>query len=133
MKGLIGLLLVAVIAIGGYLFFLKQAAPGPGMVATQTVSLTGVENDLIGIAQAERMYFAQNGSYVDLTTLTSTGTMNIVRNGRDGYSYYVEPSGSGFTATARYTAPLPPMPAGVKPPRFPTVSIDQTMEIHQSE
>jgi len=28
-------------------------------VATQPISLTGVENDLIGIGQAERMYFAQ--------------------------------------------------------------------------
>ena len=128
-----GLLLTAAIGVGLYMYFLKQASPGQGMVATQAISLTGVENDLIGIGQAERMYFAQNGSYADLATLTSNGTMNIVRNGRDGYTYAVETSAKGFTATARYTAPLPQMPPGVAPPHFPTVTIDQTMEVHQSD
>jgi len=133
MKGLMGLLLTAAIGVGLYMYFLKQASPGQGMVATQAISLTGVENDLIGIGQAERMYFAQNGSYADLSTLTSSGTMNIARNGRDGYTYAVETSATGFTATARYTAPLPQMPPGVAPPRFPTVTIDQSMEVHQSD
>ena len=131
MKGLISLLIVAAIGVGAYLFFLKQAAPGPGMVATQAISLTGVQNDLVAIAQAERMYFTQNGSYTDLPTLASSGTMNITRTSRDGYTYSVEPSGNSFIVTARYTAPPPEMPAGVAPPRFPTFTIDQTMEIHQ--
>ena len=39
------------------------------------------------IAQAERMYYTQNGSYADLPTLSSTGTMNITRTSRDGYTY----------------------------------------------
>ncbi len=128
-----GLLIVAVIAVGGYLFFLKQAAPGPGMVATQAISTTGVKNDLIAIAQAERMYFAQNGSYADLATLASSGTMNLARTSRDGYTYSVEPSGNGFTVTASYTAPAAEMPAGAAPPHFPTFTIDQTMEIRQGE
>jgi hypothetical protein len=131
--GLISILLTAVISVGAYLYFLKQAAPAPGMVATQAISLTGVQNDLVAIAQAERMYYVQNGSYVDLATLASTGTMNITRTSRDGYTYSVEPSGSSFTATARYTAPPVEMPKGVEPPRFPTITIDQTMEIHQGE
>ena len=79
------------------------------------------------------MYFAQNGSYADLATLASTGTMNITRTSRDGYTYSVEPSGNSFTATARYTAPPLDMPAGVAPPHFPTLTVDQTMEIHQSD
>ena len=133
MKGLISLLIVAAISVGGYLFFLKQAAPGPGMVATQAISLTGVQNDLVAIAQAERMYFAQNGSYADLSTLVSSGTMNMTRTSRDGYTYSVEPSGNSFTVTARYTAPPPEMPVGVAPPHFPTFTIDQTMEIHQGD
>ena len=133
MKGLISLLIVAAISVGGYLFFLKQAAPGPGMVATQAISLTGVQNDLVAIAQAERMYFTQNGSYADLSTLASSGTMNITRTSRDGYTYSVEPSGNSFTVTARYTAPPPEMPAGVAPPHFPAFTIDQTMEIHRGD
>ncbi|MBZ5698557.1 MAG: type IV pilin protein [Acidobacteriia bacterium] len=133
MKGLISLLIVAAISVGGYLFFLKQATPGPGMVATQAISLTGVQNDLVAIAQAERMYFAQNGSYADLSTLVSSGTMNMTRTSRGGYTYSVEPSGNSFTVTARYTAPPPEMPVGVAPPHFPTFTIDQTMEIHQGD
>src|SRR6266550_3061031 len=82
MKGLIGLLVTAALGVGIYLYSLKMASPGPGMVATQAISTTGVQNDLIGIAQAERMYFAQNSSYADLATLSSSGTMNIARTGR---------------------------------------------------
>ena len=133
MKGLIGLLVTAALGVGIYLYSLKMASPGPGMVATQAISTTGVQNDLIGIAQAERMYFAQNSTYADLATLSSSGTMNIARTGRDGYTYTAEASGTGFTVTARYTAPPPEMPKGVEPPHWPTYTIDQTMEVHQGD
>jgi hypothetical protein len=126
-------MIVAAISVGGYLFFLKQASPGPGMVATQAISLTGVQNDLVAIAQAERMYFTQNGSYADMPTLVSSGIMNMTRDNRDGYTYSIVPSGNSFTVTARYTTPPPEMPAGAAPPHFPTFTIDQTMEIHQGD
>ena len=93
--------------------------------------MTGVKNDLMAIAQAERIYFVQNGSYTDLSTLASSGTMNITRTSRDGYTYSVEPSETGFTVTATYTAPPPEMPAGVAPPHFPTITVDQTMQVHE--
>jgi hypothetical protein len=131
MKGLIGLLVIAAIGLGIYMYTLKQAAPGAGMVVTQNISVVGVKNDLIAIAQAERMYYTQNGSYADLPTLTSTGTMNITRSSRDGYTYSAAPSGNAFTVTATYTAPPVENPAGVTPPHFPTFTIDQTMEVHQ--
>jgi hypothetical protein len=133
MKGMIGLLISAAVGLGIYMYTLKQAAPGPGMVVTQNISIVGVKNDLIAIGQAERMYYAQNGSYADLPTLTSSGTMNLTRTSRDGYTYSVEPSGSTFTATATYTAPPIDNPAGVTLPHFPTYTIDQTMEIHQGD
>jgi hypothetical protein len=131
MKGMIGLLVTAALGLGIYLYSLKQAAPGPGMVVTQNISLVGVKNDLVAIGQAERMYFTQNGSYADLPTLTSTGTMNNARTSRDGYTYSVDASANTFTATATYTAPPVANPAGVTPPRFPTFTIDPTMEVHQ--
>ena len=131
MKGLIGLLVTAAVGMGIYMYTLKQAAPGTGMVATQNISVVGVKNDLIAIAQAERMYYTQNGSYADLPTLSSTGTMNIARTGRDGYTYSAEPSGNTFTVIATYTAPPVDNPAHVTPPHFPTFTIDQTMEVHQ--
>src|SRR5512135_1654577 len=133
MKGLVSLLVTAAIGLGIYMYTLKQAAPGPGLAVTQNISVTGVKNDLVAIAQAERMYYTQNGSYADLPTLTSTGTMNIARTSRDGYTYSVEPSGNTFTVTATYTAPPVENPAGVTPPHFPTISIDQTMQIHQGD
>jgi hypothetical protein len=131
MKALIGILVSAAIALGIYMYTLKQAAPGPGMVVTQNISLVGVKNDLVAIAQAERMYYTQNGSYTDLQTLSSSGTMNIARTSRDGYTYSAESSGNAFTVTAFYTAPPVSNPAGVTPPHFPTFTIDQTMEVHQ--
>jgi hypothetical protein len=131
MKGLIGLLVVAGIGLGIYMYSLKQMAPGTGMVATQNISVVGVKNDLVAIAQAERMYYVQNGSYADLPTLSSSGTMNITRTSRDGYTYSAVPSGSTFTVTATYTPPPVENPAGVTPPHFPTFTIDQTMEVHQ--
>jgi len=133
MKGMISLLIVAAISVGAYMMFLKQAAPGAGMTATQAISLTGVQNDLMTIAQAERMYFAQSGSYADLDTLVSSGTMTLSRSGRDGYSYSVQPSANGFVVTARHTASPAPAPGGAAPPRFPVVSIDQTMQLRQSD
>jgi hypothetical protein len=133
MKGLIGVLVIAAIGLGIYMYSLKQMAPGPGMVVTQNISIVGVKNDLVGIAQAERMYYTQNGSYADLPTLASTGTMNIARTSRDGYTYTATPSGNTFTVTATYTPPPVENPAGVTPPHFPTFTIDQTMEVHQGD
>src|ERR1700722_15846646 len=95
--GVIGILVTAVIGITFYMYTLKQAAPGPGMVATQAIDVVGVKNDLVAIAQAERMYYTQNGSYADLSTLTTTGTMNLARTSRDGYTYSATPSGGSFT------------------------------------
>jgi hypothetical protein len=133
MKGLIGVLVIAAVGLGIYMYSLKQMAPGPGMVVTQNISIVGVKNDLVGIAQAERMYYTQNGSYADLPTLASTGTMNIARTSRDGYTYTATPSGNTFTVTATYTPPPVENPAGVTPPHFPTFTIDQTMEVHQGD
>jgi len=79
---MLGLLFAALIAIGAYYYFMKQAAPGPGMVATQAITTTGVEMDLNAMAQAERTYFAQNGSYADLDQLASSGTLSTPRTGR---------------------------------------------------
>jgi Tfp pilus assembly protein PilE len=133
MKGLIGLLITAAVGLGIYMYTLKQAAPAPGMVVTQDINVTGVKMDLLSIAQAERMYYAQNGSYADLPTLSSTGTMNLARTSRDGYTYSAQPSGNTFTVTATYTAPPVRNPAGVTPPHFPTFTIDQSMEVHQGD
>jgi hypothetical protein len=129
--GVVGLLVTAAVGLGIYSYTLKQAAPAPGMTVTQNINLTGVKMDLVSIAQAERLYFTQNGSYTDLQTLSSSGTMNIARTERDGYAYSAQASGDSFTVTATYTAPPMSNPANVTPPHFPTFTIDQSMEVHQ--
>lgn len=126
---MIGLLFAALIALGGYYYFLKRAAPAPGMVATQAISTTGVEMDLTAIAQAERMYFVQNGSYGDMDQLTTSGTMNLARTGRDGYTYSIETGQNGFTVTARH--PEAPASPGVTPLHYPVISVDQSMQFRQ--
>lgn len=126
---MVGLLLAALVALGIYYVYLKQAAPAPGMVATQAISTVGVEMDLNAIAQAERTYFAQNGSYADLNQLTSSGALTMARSERDGYAYSIETSGSGFTVTARHADS--PAVSGAPPLHYPALSIDQTMQLHQ--
>jgi hypothetical protein len=126
---LIGLLLAAAIGIGVYYYYVKQAAPAPGMAVTQSITTTGVEMDLNAIAQAERTYFAQNGSYADLEQLTSSGALTMARSGRDGYTYSIETSGNGFTASARHSDS--PAVSGVAPLHYPAISIDQNMQMHQ--
>ena len=131
MRSVISILVVALISLGAYFYFLRQAAP-PGRVVTQEISTTGVEMDLTAIAQAERSYFAQNGSYATLNQLTSSGALNMARSERDGYTYAVEPSASGFTATARHADP--PTPSnGAAPLHYPVISVDQSMQVRQSD
>lgn len=129
---LITLLLAALISIGAYYYFLKNAAPGPGEVATQAISTTGVEMDLTSMAQAERMYFAQHDSYGTIDQLVSNGTMNLTRTGRDGYTYSVTTTPGGFTITASHPD-MPAGPNGAAPLHYPTFSIDQTMQVHRND
>ena len=126
MRALIGLLVAAVIAFAAYRLFLSKAVPeGGGTAVTQSISITGVKNDLLAIAQAERAYMAQNGRYVSMDELVSSHTLSMSRPGRDGYEYSLETSANGFTITARFTR--------ASELRFPTYVIDQTMQIRQQE
>jgi hypothetical protein len=133
MRSMVSILVVALIALAGYSYYLKQAAPGPSQVATQAISTTGVEMDLNNIAQAERMYFAQNGSYASLDQLLSSGTMNLSGTGRDGYTYSVDTSATGFVVTATH----PDIPAGAiqgsSAIHYPTITVDQSMQVRQSD
>jgi len=123
MRALLGLVVVAALALGFYYFyFQKTSTPGGMPAAIEAVSTTAVKNDLIGIANAERLYFSTNGRYATMEELTESGALRMEKPRRGDYVYTVEASGSGFTATARYTG------AG----SYPTLVIDQTMEIHES-
>jgi len=127
---MIGLVVTLGIGLGIYYFFLRSAAPGAGNAPiTQEISTTGVEMDLNAIAQAERTHFASAGSYATLDQLVSGGDLTMTRSGRDGYTYTVDASASGFTATAKW-APQSGEQMAAKL-HYPTISIDQTMQMHR--
>ncbi len=86
MKSLAGLLVVALIAGIAYkYYFSKMESEGTGTPA-QTIDVAGVKNDLIGIAQAERAYLAEHGSYASLDDLVSSGELTMKRSSRNGYA-----------------------------------------------
>ncbi len=101
-------------------------ATDEGTAPTQAISLTGVRMDLLQIAQAERAYIATNGHCASLDELISSNSLSMTRTERDGYSYTVDCSGGGFSASARHL----PAPAG-SPIRYPNLAIDSTMEVHE--
>jgi hypothetical protein len=97
MRSVVSLLVVALIAVFAYKFWFSQLqSSGAGATPMQTIDIVGVKNDLIGIAQAERNYQAEHGSYVSLDDLISSGALTIPKRGRDGYTYEVDTSGPGF-------------------------------------
>jgi hypothetical protein len=56
----------------------------------------------------------------------------MTRSQRDGYTYAVEPSAGGFKATARHADP-PVSSNGAPALHYPIISVDQSMQIRQSD
>lgn len=126
MKQLVALLVALVVAGGVYYFSLKKMpTTDAGTASTQAISLTGVRMDLNQIAQAERVYFAASGKCASLDELSSSGTMNLTRTERDGYTYEVRcGEGQEFGVIAHHA----PAPAD-SPIRYPVLAIDHNMQI----
>src|SRR4029077_17474928 len=100
MRSLAGILVVALISVLAYrLYFSKMQSSETG-TPVQTISVVGVKNDLLAIAKAEGAYQEATGTSVFLEELKSAGAMSILKDGRDGYSYEVETSASGFQVMA---------------------------------
>jgi hypothetical protein len=122
--GFIGVLIA--VGVGAYLYTqqAKSAGDASGMAGASpktAIDVTGVKNNLIVIANAERRRLASDGKYVSLDELKSNGDISMPGNKRGPYTYSVETSDSGFRVTATYSGP------DEKAPR--SVSIDQTMQI----
>ncbi len=120
--GLIGLLMALCVGAWLYTQQAKRVMPeGVGNIRA-TVDVTGVENDLLAIANAERSQFALEGKYLPLDELRSKGIINLPATGRGAYTYSVDLSDAAFRVVATYSGP----PGGAPQ----TISVDQTMEIH---
>jgi hypothetical protein len=126
MKSLVGILIVAVICMVLYRMYLVQSLPkGDGATPQQSISTAGVKNDLLAMAQAERAYQAEHGSYASLDELRNSGSLNLPASGRDGYIYNVTTSGNTFRAMAT-------CPVAVTQP-CTSYYVDQTMEVRRVE
>jgi hypothetical protein len=120
-------ILVAAAIVGGVYFFYVKKMPttDPGTAPTQAISLTGVRMDLNQIAQAERAYIVSSGHCAGLDELASSGSMNLARRERDGYTYEVRcGDGSEFAVIAHHAAARADSPV-----RYPILVIDQNMQI----
>ncbi len=127
MRVLAAMLVFVGVAFGIYQYSLKKMpASDPGTAPTQAISVTGVRSDLLQIAQAERSFTALNDHCASLDELISSNSITMQRPERDGYSYAVQCSGGDFSVTARH----PAAPDG-SPIRYPTLAIDQTMQVRE--
>ena len=103
MFGFLGM--VITVAIGMYIYSLQVKGLAPsaaGGNSLEMATITGVKNDLIGIATAERGYQASQGKYGSLEELIS-GNYVTIKGERPPYIYEVEINSSGFRATATRT------------------------------
>jgi competence protein ComGC len=127
MRSMLGLLVVAVIALLTYKYYFSNMNAAGAGVATpmQTIDTVGVKNDLIGIAQAERVYQIDHNSYASLDELVSSGALTMRKTGRDGYTYDAQTSDSTFRVIAH-------CPAATSPGCTSFV-IDDTMEIQPTQ
>lgn len=121
-------IVVALLFVGGIYYFYVKRMPtaAEGTSSTQAISLTGVQTDLLQIAQGERTYLTANGRCASLDELISSGTVSMARLDRDGYTYTIECSGEEFTVTARH-APAP----GGSTVRYPALQADQALQVRE--
>jgi len=100
--GFVGL--VIVVAVGGYFYTsqLKKVA-ATGGVPTTVVSVTGVRNDLLSMANAQKRYLATHPTYASLDELRADGDIHIPS--RPDFVYAIDADNSHFTITATYTGP----------------------------
>jgi hypothetical protein len=112
-----------VLCVGAWLYTrqARSVTPAGSGNVRAVVDVTGVQNDLLAIANAERSQFALEGKYLSLDELRSKGVINLPASGRAGYTYSVEVGSQSFRAVATYSGPPAAAPQ--------TISIDQTMEI----
>jgi hypothetical protein len=127
MRSLVAILVAAALVFGVYHFYFKKMpVTDEGTAPTQAISLTGVRADLIQIAQSEAGYIALNGHCASMDELISSKTLALSQPERDGYSYSIECSGGEFNVAARHA----PAATG-SPIRYPTLAIDQTMQVRE--
>jgi hypothetical protein len=126
MKGVFGFAgLVIVLCVGFYFYFKESTSFGPAGTPTNprtAIDITGVQNDLMALASAERRHFASDSKYVSLDELISNGDVNMRKKERGPYQYSSDVGENGFRITATYNGdPVEGAPR--------SIWIDETMQI----
>ena len=118
--------LVIVLGIGYYIYQAQLTRKTVGEAPPkQIIDTTGVQSDLLSIAQAERLQLASTGSYASLEQLQEDGALTFSGANRRGYHYALEiQDGAHFKITAT--------PANPGKLDWPVFSIDETMQITRS-
>jgi len=118
--------LLFVVAITWFVVKSQFSSQGPtgGRPPVDTIDVVGVKNDLLAVAQAERLYLASHGSYASLEELQQEGSLAFSGAERRGYVYTAEvDGGQHFKITAT--------PADPAKATWPTLAVDETMQIVQ--
>ena len=112
--------LIIVVGIGGYVYIGQvQTLTPKGSPPTAVIEVTGVRNDLIAIANAERRYFASAGKYATLEELRATNDITIAN--RANYMYSAEIGDTPFKIIAPYSGEDPHAPK--------RISMDESMDM----
>ncbi len=123
--GFISILIV--VAIGMYIYSKQVQSSSSALGGSNpkaAIDITGVKNDLIGIAGAERRYFATEGKYASLDELISSNYITV--RDRPPYTYDIQTSDSGFRVIATRSGD-----DGSGAPA--QMSVDESMTFRQSE
>ena len=128
MSRLFSFLSIIIVMAAGMYIYSRQAQDSSAIAGANNpkaaINITGVKSDLIGIASAERLYFASEGKYASLDELISNHAVTIRQ--RPPYSYDIEISSSGFRVVATRS--------GDDSSGTPTqLSVDENMEFKTSE
>ena len=116
--------LVMALAIGYFVYKAQLTGTAVNTTPRQQIDVVGVKNDLISIAQSERLYLAANGSYATLDQLQQDGSLSFPGTKRRGYNFVAEvQDAEHFKITAT--------PVDPSKPGWPKLSIDETMQITQ--
>jgi competence protein ComGC len=103
--------------------FSPQGTTG-GRPPVEIIDVAGVKNELLALAQAERMYMASHGSYASIEALQQDGSVTFSGSTFRGYSYTADvDDGQHFKITAA--------PADASKADWPTMSVDETMQVMQ--
>jgi hypothetical protein len=125
MARIFGLLATVLAMAAGLYIYSRQgqtlAASAPGGNPQGYANITGVKNDLIAIANAERGFNIQEGRYGSIDELNS-GKYITIRGERDNYTYDVQTTSSGFRVTATRSGDGTPS----------QLWIDETMQVQSS-